>query len=101
MQQSDESPGRPPPAPNAHPYAQILRQRASGLVDLARSIERSGVVSLSDRATSWPGRRAELALAMLCNNVQQLHRAADDLRMIAFRFRQRADELDLAGRTAA
>ena len=48
-----------------------------------------------------PSRRDRLCLAMLERNLHQLHRAADDLRVTAMRFRERADELDAAvGRAA-
>lgn len=48
-----------------------------------------------------PSRRERLCLAMLERNLHQLHRAADDLRVTAMRFRERADELDAAVRRAA
>ena len=89
--------------PPSHPYSTILRQRAAGLVDLAATIERALVLSLPEQAehAGWSGRRADLCRSMLERNLHQLHRAADDLRTTAFRFRRRADELDLAHRDAA
>ncbi len=86
-----------------HPLSSVLRQRAAHLTDLAVSIERSLVTALTDVAehTTWSGRRARLCQEMLEHNLQQLHQAADDLRETAFRFRQRAEELDLAHRRVA
>jgi hypothetical protein len=83
-----------------HPYSTVLRQRAAGLHELAAAIERSLVVALGslDRPPEWTGGRARLCEQMLARNLHQLHRAADDLRDTAFRFRRRADELDLAHR---
>lgn len=43
-----------------------------------------------------PAPRDRLCVAMLERNLHQLHRAADDLRVTAMRFRERADELDAA-----
>jgi hypothetical protein len=84
--------------PTTHPHSSMLRQRASGLVDLAVTIERTLVLSLPDHAerAGWSGRRARLCGSMLARNLHQLHRAADDLRVVAHRLRCRADELDLA-----
>lgn len=91
-----------------HPHAPLestdvpdLRRRADELVELARSIERSLVMTLAD----GPDReridhRTRLCDALLERNLHQLHRAADDLRVTAMRFRTRADEL-AAARTAA
>lgn len=45
-----------------------------------------------------PIARERLCRAMLERNLHQLHRAADDLRVTAMRFRERADELDAATR---
>lgn len=86
-----------------HPYSSVLRQRSGHLVELANSIERSLVMELGDAAdrAGWTTRRARLCDEMLARNLEQLHRAADDLRATAFRFRQRADELDLAQRSVA
>ena len=91
------------PPSSLHPYATTLRQRAGTLVALAAAIERATVLSLPDRAldVGWRGPRADLAVAMLDRNVHQLHRAADDLRTVAHRFRARAAELDAAQRPAA
>lgn len=86
-----------------HPQASVLRQRAGHLRDLADTIERSLVMDLADRAdgASWTGKRAELCIDMLDRNIQQLYQAADDLRVTAFRFRQRADDLDAAARSGS
>lgn len=46
-------------------------------------------------------RRTRLCEALLERNLHQLHRAADDLRVTAMRFRTRADELEAACRMAA
>jgi hypothetical protein len=83
-----------------HPYASALRQRAECLRDLARSIERSLVMTLDDVAgdESWSSPRARLCEAMLARNLHQLHQAADDLRDTAFRMHARARELELARR---
>lgn len=72
-----------------HPYSSVLRQRAAHLHDLARHIERTRVMQLDDGPS-------ELARRLLDRNLHQLHLAAEDLRDAANRFRQRADELDLA-----
>lgn len=92
-------------------YSPELRRRAAELSELAGSIERSLVMTLVDRdvadadetteATPWAANRAKLCEAMLRRNLHQLHRAADDLRLTAMRFRERADELDSAFRAAA
>ena len=83
-----------------HPHASVLRQRAQCLRDLARSLERSIVMSLDDVAgdATWSSPRARLCEAMLARNLHQLHQAADDLRDTAFRMHARADELELARR---
>lgn len=86
-----------------HPYSTVLRQRSGHLTALASAIERSLVLSLGDAAelTAWSTPRSRMCEQMLAANVRQLHRAADDLRMTAFRFRQRATELDHAHRSVA
>ncbi len=73
-----------------------LRRRADHLVRLAAEIEQSLVMSLADNTSesNWHTRRARLCDAMLERNLHQLHHAADDLRMTAFRFFERADDLD-------
>lgn len=84
-------------------YSPDLRRRAEALGDLARSIERSLVMTLTETIdnASWDTCRGRLCDEMLRRNLHQLHRAADDLRVTAMRFRERADELDAAVRTAA
>jgi hypothetical protein len=81
----------------------VLRQRAAQLRSLAVAIERALVMTLPTDAgeQTWTGARAALCEQMLLRNLHQLHQAADDLRETAFRFRQRADELDLAHRSVA
>lgn len=75
-----------------------MRRRAEHLAAFAQQIECSLVMSLDDAAPSagWDTQRAHLCDEMLRRNLHQLHRAADDLRVTAMRFRQRADELDAA-----
>jgi hypothetical protein len=84
-------------------YAPELRRRADHLAELARSIERSLVMSLPETVSSDAAcdRRTRLCEALLERNLHQLHRAADDLRVTAMRFRTRADELEAALRVAA
>lgn len=89
-----------PPDGSAH--APELRWRAGHLVELAEAIERSLVMTLADDVdTAPPGPQGRMCRALLETNVHQLHRAADDLRSTALRFRTRADELDAAGESAA
>ncbi|MFW2334330.1 hypothetical protein [Ilumatobacter sp.] len=99
-----------PADPGGSSYAPDLRRRADELGELARSIERSLVMTLIGPAGASDGEprdgpiptdRDRLNAAMLERNLHQLHRAADDLRVTAMRFRQRADELDDAARAAA
>lgn len=98
--------------PGGSSYAPDLRRRADELGELARSIERTlvmtligpGIAGASDgepRDGPIPTDRDRLYAAMLERNLHQLHRAADELRSTAMRFRQRADELDDAARAAA
>lgn len=84
-------------------YSPTLRERADHLTALAARIERALVLSLPDELVAHvgPGGRGELIERLLERNLHQLHRAADDLRTTAFRFRARADELDAAWGTAA
>ena len=72
-----------------HPFSSVLRQRSAHLHELAGRVERALVMTLDDAPS-------DLARRLLDRNLQQLHLAAEDLRDAAFRFRQRADELDLA-----
>ena len=72
-----------------HPFSSVLRQRSAHLHELAGRVERAPVMTLDDAPS-------DLARRLLDRNLQQLHLAAEDLRDAAFRFRQRADELDLA-----
>lgn len=81
-------------------YAPELRRRADHLVELAADIEHAVVLRLPDVAAGpddgWAGRRARLCEHMLETNLHQLHRAADELRLTALRFRRRADDLEAA-----
>ena len=89
--------------PEGSAYAPELRRRAEHLTSLAAAIERSLVMTLADDGGPDPlppGADGRLCRALLERNLHQLHRAADDLRTTAFRFRTRADELD-AGYGAA
>ena len=84
----------------AHPTASLYRQRAGHLRELAASIERALVMVLTDASDTdeWDTTRGRLCNRMLERNLHQLHQAADDLPTTALRFRQRADQLDLASR---
>lgn len=84
--------------PERSAYAPELRRRAEHLAEFARQIERSLVMSLDEAAdtSEWSTNQARLCEVMLRRNLHQLHRAADDLRATAMRFRSRADELDAA-----
>lgn len=86
-----------------HPYAAVLRQRAARLQELARRIDGALVMGLDPAVTPIPSdaARARLCETLLARNLHQLHRAADDLRDIAFRFLARADEFDRVPRSAA
>lgn len=77
-----------------HPHSSVLRQRAAHLHELASRVERSLVMRLGAAPSELAGR-------LLDRNLHQLHRASDDLRDVADRFRRRADELDLAMMVAA
>lgn len=76
--------------------AHQLRQRARNLRALAEAIEASPVMRLDRYADvdTWRGQRPALCATTLATNQHQLHAAADDLREHAFRFEQRASELD-------
>lgn len=86
-----------------HPYAAVLRQRAARLQDFARRVDGALVTALDPDVAPLPAdtARARLCESLLARNLHQLHRAADELRGTAFRFNARADELDLAARSAA
>ena len=71
---------------------------------MAAAIERSLVMTLTDDDGTDPlppGADGRLCRVLLERNLHQLHRAADDLRTTAMRFRTRADELDAAFEAAA
>ena len=93
------------PAGEDSSYGPDLRRRAAELGDLAQSIERAIVMTLTDDVDASERTvvtaRDRLNLAMLERNLHQLHRAADELRGTAMRFRERADELDAAVERAA
>jgi hypothetical protein len=81
--------------------ADRLRQRAHDLRRLAEAIEASPVMAL-DRlggVETWRGPRPDLCRATLASNQHQLHAAADDLRWHAYRFEQRALELEAITRS--
>lgn len=84
-------------------HAPELRRRARHLCELAARIDGALVLSLPDHlavdGTSDP--RLQLCDRLLERSLHQLHRAADDLRATALRFRTRADELDAADGAAA
>ena len=86
-----------------HPHAAVLRQRAARLHDLARRIDGACVMGLDPAAHTIPAdtARARLCETLLARNLHQLHRAADDLREVAFGFLARADELDRVRKDAA
>jgi hypothetical protein len=90
-------------SPDGSAYAPELRRRADHLIALAASIERSLVMTLIDDDTdAFPcGDQGRLCRTLLDRSLHQLHRAADDLRTTAHRFRSRADELDAAFEAAA
>ena len=89
-------------SPDGSAYAPELRRRAEHLTELASAIERSLVMTLADEAEpAETDPEARLCRALLARNLHQLHRAADDLRTTAHRFRLRADELDAAFEDAA
>ena len=73
-----------------------LRQRARHLRDLADSIEAMPAMRLDRHADddTWRGQRPLLCRTLLATNQHQLHGAADDLRRVALRLDQQAQELD-------
>jgi hypothetical protein len=81
--------------------ARELRRRAHHLRQLAEAIEASPVMRLDQHADidTWRGARPELCRLTLAANQHQLHAAADDLRGHAYRFEQRARELEAVART--
>jgi hypothetical protein len=89
-------------SPDGSAYSPELRRRSAHLTELAASIERSLVMTLADGPdpvhSDPEGRMCRILLE---RNLHQLHRAADDLRSTALRFRARADELDAAVEPAA
>ena len=84
-------------------YSPDLRRRADRLFQLSQRIEQSLVMALDSELvdTGWDSPRGRLCEQLLRRNLHQLHRAADDLRVTAMRFRERADELDAAWGSAA
>lgn len=89
--------------PTGSSYSPELRRRAELLTDLSRQIEQSLVAAIDAHLVDgrWTSPRGRLCERLLQRNLHQLHRAADDLRVIAMRFRDRADELDAAWGFAA
>lgn len=110
---STSSPTVPVAGRDVSSYSPALRERAEHLGELAARIERALVLALPDHLddhlgdhlhdhlAELDGRRGELCERLLERNLHQLHRAADDLRTTAYRFRSRADELDAAWSAAA
>lgn len=84
-------------------YSPDLRRRADHLTELSCRIEEALVTALDARVVDvhWSSPRGRLCEQLLRRNLHQLHRAADDLRVTAMRFRERADELDEAWGFAA
>jgi hypothetical protein len=82
--------------------ADHLRHRADHLRTLATEIERLPVMSLERWADddTWRGARPLLCRTTLHANQQQLHAAADDLRLHAWRFELEARQLDAVARFA-
>lgn len=73
-----------------------LRDRAHRLAILADRIEAASVMRLTESfvARAVEGTRSTLCARLLDANLHQLHAAADDLRLVAFRLRSRADNGD-------
>lgn len=84
-------------------YSPELRRRAEQLTDLSCRIEQALVTAIDASLVDvqWASPRGRLCEQLLRRNLHQLHRAADDLRVTAMRFRERADELDAAWGLAA
>ena len=78
----------------AHPAASVLRHRAAELRAFAAAIEAAAVFTLDRSGDDGESRRAALCRRMLARNLQQLLRAADDLRETAWRYELRAAHLD-------
>lgn len=75
-----------------------LRGRARALRRLATELERTPAMSLDGDAgpDTWRMPRAELCVALLRSNQQQLHHHAEELRWLAYRLDCRALELETA-----
>lgn len=86
---------------NVTARADLLRERARHLRELADTIESLSVMRLDRHADddTWRGPRPLLCRSTLAVNQQQLHRAADDLRLHAYRFEQQATELEVLARS--
>lgn len=85
---------------NPSARATQLRRRAGELRDFADQIERSPVMRLDryGEEDTWRGVRPTLCRTTLATNQQQLLAAADDLRWTAYRFVQRAEEIESVAR---
>ncbi len=85
---------------NASARAELLRERARHLRELADTIESLPVMRLDRHADdgTWRGPRPSLCRSTLAVNQQQLHGAADDLRLHAYRFEQQASEIEVLSR---
>ena len=73
-----------------------LRDRARHLRHLADAIETTPAMRLEQLAgeDTWRGRRPLLCRNLLRRNLEQLHRAADDLRWNAYLLEQQAVACD-------
>lgn len=86
---------------DAAAQADGLRSRARHLRELATAIERMPVMRL-DRwcdDDTWRGPRPALCRSTLQRNQHQLHAAADELRLHAYRFELEAEHLDAVARS--
>ena len=81
--------------------AQELRRRARHLRGLATTIEQMPVMRLDHWCDddTWRGPRPQLCRATLQSSQHQLHAAADELRLHAYRFELEADHLDAIARS--
>lgn len=83
-------------------HASALRQRAHSLRLHADRIERTPAMSLERFATvdTWRGPRPNHCLQLLHAAQHRMHGAAEELRLHAWRFDRRADDLEAAARAA-
>jgi len=77
-----------------------LRRRARHLAELADTLERSAAMRLHDGFATYDhdydhnGERGRLCDRLLASNLHQLHTAAEELRLVAFRLSSRAGPAD-------